>query len=101
MSKDRIFNYKYYALHRCSTMCLGILDECMGEITFHELVVDKFFDKFQNDMVETIMRHKDIGDKQMKSSYFFSEIDNYELTKDYWKAFEHIAGRKKKAVKLL
>lgn len=95
---ERIFNYKYYALHRCSTMVRGIIKEEMGIITFHDLVVEPIFDNFQNKEVETLMRHRDIGDQTEKTSFFTENVDQYILTKNYWEAFEHITGRRRKAV---
>lgn len=95
---DRIFYYKYYALHRFSTQAMGILNEEMGVITFHDLVIGTIWNQFTNKDEETIMRHADIGDKTMKAEHLLEDLDNYELTKDYHQAFEHLTGRKRKAI---
>lgn len=95
---NRIFYYKYYALHKFSSQAMGILNEEMGEISYHDLVIDTYFDSFQNKEVETIMRHKDIGEKKMRAQHLLEDSEQYEFTKEFWAAFEHMTGKKRAAI---
>lgn len=95
---ERVFNYKYYALHKFSSVVYGILKEEMGEITFHELVAEKIFDEFTGTDVDALLRHADIGDKKMKAAYLLEDSDQYDFTKSYRDALSHITGIKKMAI---
>lgn len=92
---DKIFNYKYYVLDK-NQNAFGVIDESFGNVKYHALKIEKVFDQFQNKEIDTIVRWGEERQQRIqKLQEAFTEID---ITKDYWRVFEHMTGRKRKAV---
>lgn len=92
---DKIFNYRYYILQKNNNSAFGVVDEIFGRITYHTLKLENVFDEFQNKEIETIVKGEEFEADINKLSKNFEEV---EITKYYWVVFEHMTGRKRKAI---
>jgi len=91
---SKIFNYKYYILDK-NKSAFGVIDETFGKVKYHALKIELIWDDFQNKEVEAIVKWGEYEADIKKLQESYSDVD---LTKDYWTAFSHMTGTKRKAI---
>lgn len=95
---SKIFNYKYYILNKSNRDADGVLEEIMGKIRYHSLRIEKIYNQFTGEDEDVIVKYPDSPDRESDSSKLAEHFNNVELTQDYWTAWEHMTGRKRKAI---
>jgi hypothetical protein len=92
-------NYIYYIMEANIETIFGVISETEKTVTFQQLSVQNVINTFNNS-IERHLRPYSCEHTTDKSESHINRILSGELviTKDYWTAFEHATGERRKAI---
>lgn len=91
-------NYKYYILEKGNNSVSGVVSDDGDTIEYEALMIKAIKDEFSGQMLDQLVPYHESPVRSVPKSDLLKAFEHVEITKEYWTAWEHAAGRKRKAV---
>lgn len=91
-------NYKYYILENKNKGVDGVISDDNGEIKYHALTIIAVENKFSRTEEPHLLPYYESHIRTMNAQILVDNFDEITITKDYWEAFYHAGGNRRKAV---
>lgn len=88
----------YYVLSKLQHHASAVVYEDDTTLVIQKLKVGRIVHPFTNDWAEEILDDEAYEPRTESKSDLLKVFDDVELTKDYWRLYEYMTGRKRKAV---
>lgn len=90
--------YKYYILDKGNNNVSGVISDDNGIIKYEDLHLGSVFNEFTSSYENQLIKYSDSPIRETDADKLVDQFENVEITKDYWVAYFHAGGQKRKAV---
>jgi hypothetical protein len=89
---------KFYILSNLHKHACAVIEETETTLTIQKLTIVETFCEFTNDIKEHIVDDGSYEVRTESKNDLSKVFEDVELTKNYWRVFEYLTGKKRKAV---
>jgi hypothetical protein len=90
--------YKYYILENKNKNVQGVISDDNGVIVYEDLMVNPVRNEFSGSEEMQLVAYHESPVRTCDASKLVDYFETITITKDYWEAFYHAGGNKRKAV---
>lgn len=91
-------NYKYYILENNNQNVQGVISDDDGKIMYEDLMIRSIKNEFSGNDEPKLVAYYESPVRIFDAKKLVDNFDDVTITKDYWEAFYHAGGPKRKAV---